>query len=322
MLPPATVALALSVELLTIGPGAAAPWGDCALRLIDRPGDTDFVYASPAPEREYYSVSVRKWAADDRTITRRPLRLTPEAAEKIAARLKNGAFEPPKEVFDRGAETIAEILDSATGGALRNLGDRPLPGTVRERILDNIRSHTINYLALDLTLDPALHRPATRWEMRVLCAELGELVAKAEPAGAKLVSEERDEYRSKSIDPHDSWSWPWVLVYIFFTAPFVLVAMLFPRAGTAVFGGSIALVGMRLLLSGAPAAAVLVFCPLLVLLLHTALRRYARIYLGLYASFLLLALILPFGAAFHPAIGAVLPVAIMLLLRLENPRSS
>lgn len=315
MLPLATVALVL--ELVTVGPADDAYWGDCALRVIDRDAGTDRLYGRYLTGS--YVESLRGWAEADRTVTRRALALDAAATASVARELRAVDWGQPQGEFDRGAAQLAEILDRAAGGQMKAQALQKPRGNLRENILAEVRSRPLEYLWLDLTLDEYLSRHVLTWDRRVLCSALSELSSRTVIHGKRFVSEERDEYRSRGLDDGARWSWPWILVYVLWTAPLVVLALVRPRWGLAAFVVLASALGVRLLLSAAPMTIVLAFSPIHLLLLSPRGGLYARPYFTLQAVMLVVLVLLPGTEVFRPAIAAVLPVVLVLILRLKRP---
>lgn len=207
--------------------------------------------------------------------------------------------------------------------------------------------------SIDAPKEPLIYDMTPPWERPFLCSELARLVD-----ATKVVSEERDAWVSSRIDPRAQWSWPWIAIYALFTGPLFVFALVWsvfasrsrppwPRVIYGAIAGAVGMVMIAVPISialglgpafGLGSAALaremgpypwvtnfiglgfgaLVFPATHVLLLWPRFP-WARRYLFAHAAILVALLFLPAARSVAPAIGAVLPIALVLAWR-ERPR--
>lgn len=257
------------IELITMSPGEElyTLWGHAALRVTDRASATDVVYNFGSVDfsdgfllrmlRGHVEafVAVSSWGAvvteygrEDRTITRRQLDLSPEAARALAARLAgyvvNGRMQYRyHHLRDNCATRVADEIDLALGGRLAELGGVAPGGTFRQHALHIVERHALLYVVLDVLLAAGVDDPINLWEARFLPSIFGPWLDRVRLGEQPVVGFQMEAYTSRSSHHLAEWTWPWVKIYLLFLVPLLLLCGWFPRAGVLVWAGTAGLLG-------------------------------------------------------------------------------
>lgn len=188
------------VELLTMAPGGTLfdGFGHAALRVVDPSAGTEAVYTFGALSwtgpllgwrflrgevlfevrvRPYRAV-LRSYRRQDRTLYRQVLRLHPAEARKLAARLKDAA-RPENSRYayhhfkDNCSTRLRDLIDEATGGALRRALDRPGDGTTaRHQVLRGLSLSPWLLLVMNVVLGRPTDVPLDAWALTFVPGEL------------------------------------------------------------------------------------------------------------------------------------------------------
>jgi hypothetical protein len=202
---PRPVHAALSADLVTYGPGDPlyARWGHVSIRLIDPALGLDqvfnyghavvegpgFLWDFIRGEAEYLLVT-RSWSDEveryrrlDRTVVRQPLALSQPALEALArhlfwnARRENRAYRYDH-LFDNCATRLRDLLDEATGGAVRRAADASeLRSSFRAYSLEAARGLLPMAVGIDLIGGPHQDTPIGAWEAAYVPERLRELLS-------------------------------------------------------------------------------------------------------------------------------------------------
>lgn len=257
------------IELISIGPGDAlyAAFGHTALRvrtpdgadLAYNFGGMDFAQRSfylrflqgrleAFPKVTSYAELLLEYAGEDRTVIARSLALPGPAAVQLAAELARLAGSPDgrytyHHLDDNCATRVAQLLDAATGGALRAGGSGALGVTQRELVLEPLRRRPIASLAIDLSGTGQVDRALTAWDATFLPEGLDRLVDATILEEQPLVVSRRVDYLSQSFDEGVVWDWPWTKVYLLWVLPLMLLGWFAPRPLAFAYGLSAGLLG-------------------------------------------------------------------------------
>jgi hypothetical protein len=272
MLPVLLIAIAAQprIEVITMGPGPYlySFWGHSAIRVVDPAGDDrvynfgsvdfsgNFFLRMMRGEVEAFvgvssfEATARTYIAEDRTLTRRILDLTPAQTASIAAHLERYTRgERHRYIYhhfkDNCVTRVGDEIDRAVGGVLsKEARTQITERTFREEAVDQLARNGLWAVAVDLAIAGATDRPITVWEQAFLPKRFDELLDRATIDGRPLVKETIDVYRSKTIDEDEEWTWPWIHVYLFILLPICAVIFWRPRLGARVFGGLIGALGV------------------------------------------------------------------------------
>lgn len=349
-----------TIELITMGPGGYlySYWGHSALRVVDPRDGSDvaynyggidwgeddlarmmrgyvraFMFVTPFPE------VLAGYSGEDRTITRRPLALTPAVARALADRLKAASSAPRSEYayhhfYDNCTTRIRDELDHALSGALARLGAERVAGTFRSRVLRPAREHVLLYALLDLSYSGVVDRPITAWDAAFLGGGLEALLERPGEDGARLAPDAHDVFRSIGFDETARWSWPWVLIYTLFVAPLCLFAAWRPELAARLYGliaGALGLLFVALwtgstydFFRGNWNVLILTPLHLLLVVAGRSRRGLVELALGLHLLVLLgLACARGLGLlvqVIDPALGLAIPPTLCLVLSLRRTR--
>ena len=258
-----------AVELVTMGPGDAlyALWGHAALRVVDPTlhqditvnfGSIDlsegfwvrmlegevnaFVSVSPYPR------TLDLYRAEDRTIERRTLALSPEAAQRLVGSLKrwieNGRSTYRYHHFDHNCSTqVADALDTAMGGALHQAHAEKVTDTFRKRALALVQRRPFLYLGIDIALTGAADQPLVAWQLGFLPDQLAKLLDTTEIDGHPLVVHRVVDHTRKPLREPSFPIWPWLWAYIVFAAPIALLGLKYRRIALFLFALPAGLIG-------------------------------------------------------------------------------
>ncbi|MCK6547412.1 DUF4105 domain-containing protein [Myxococcota bacterium] len=267
-----TTARAPRIELVTMGRGGYlySYWGHAALRVTDPRDGSDRAYNFGGVElgdgmigvirdgivRGYvyetsFSELLATYAGEDRTITLQGLALDPVQSTRLAERLRALVAGERSHYayhhFDDNCTTrIAEELDRVLDGHLRAMGRAPAAGTWRTRALRPMHEHPWLYVGLDLAYTSVTDRPVTLWDTAFLPSGLAAFLGTASVGGARLASGARDVFRSIGFADETRWAWPWVRLYVLFTFPLCVVALVRPRLAARIHGLVLGLTGLAL----------------------------------------------------------------------------
>lgn len=197
----------LSAELVTYGPGDPlyARWGHVSIRLVDpaRGLDQVFNYGHAVVEgpgflwdfirgEAQYLLVTRSWDAEveryrrlDRTVVRQTLALSRPALQALAdhlfwnARAEHRAYRYDH-LFDNCATRLRDLLDEATGGAVRRAAEEsPLRSSFRAYSLEAARGLLPMAVGIDLIGGPHQDTPIGAWEAAYVPERLRELLGAA-----------------------------------------------------------------------------------------------------------------------------------------------
>ncbi len=181
------------VSLLTMGPGNGMfdAMGHSALRVVDQARGWDRVYTFGALRwtgpllgwrflrgEVMFEARVRSWtwvlrhyARADRPIYEHPLRLTPDQAKHLVSRLEHLSRPENRRYLyhhfkDNCATRLRDLVDEATGGALRRALDQlPSDGaTARDLVLEGMSIDPLVPMVLDVVLGRPTDVPLGPWE--------------------------------------------------------------------------------------------------------------------------------------------------------------
>jgi hypothetical protein len=231
--PPAPVEDALSIYVVTFGPGDHPffKFGHDALLVRDRVAGTDKVYnfgtfaMSPGIIGEFLKgrlvywlsvttlpVTLASYQAENRTIALQELALSPEVKRELRARLDENA-RPENRAYrydyflDNCATRVRDAIDRATGGAVRASARAPGRLTLRGQALRMTADVPWLWLALDLVLAGSTDRPIDRWGEMYIPEELARglrAVSLPGPNGAhSLVASEQTLFTANRPPPLD-----------------------------------------------------------------------------------------------------------------------
>lgn len=188
--------------LLTMGPGDPlyTRFGHAALLVEETPGswagavynygytdfrDSDLVWSFLRGRARFwvartgYRATVSDYAAQDRTLYRQPLTLSPTQAAELARLLAWGAREENRHYVyhhfrDNCSTRLRDLLDRVTDGALaRELRGRPGPGaTLRDLVRQGFAGRLDLLLVTDLFLGRSVDRRLDAWDAAFLPREL------------------------------------------------------------------------------------------------------------------------------------------------------
>ncbi len=342
-----------SLELITMSPGDPlyTRWGHAAIRVADPSQNLDLVYnfgsidlgpnfwrdtlrgqvhAFVAVSR--YAPTLAAYAQEERTITRRVLRIPKSATASIAQALASlaGTRYVYHHLEDNCSTRAADVLDQALGGALSANGARVLPETFRSVALTPLRDAPWLYVAVDIALAGAADRPLTQWQARFVPSELATWIDTLSFNELPLVSFASDVHRGKNNDT-TPWSWPWLTAYLLVGIPLLALGHKRPRVLLFLWTPLASVVGAAVLVLWLGSrydflqanANVLVFPPTHALSLFWPRRGY----FGAHA--ILLSILTIFYAAnivaqnILPMIGWSLPLSLLLAWKLDGrPASS
>jgi len=209
------------IHVLTVGQGDAlfSRFGHIGVVVDDRERKTRKVYnfgtfdfEDPALRIKYarghliYWLSVASYRGiigfyqyDNRDVQLRTLALAPAQAEQIATRLETNARPENREYqyrhyLDNCCTRIRDLIDSATGGAIRKGRDeKPTGRTYRDWTRSAFEGMPIYSAVILYSLGPAIDRPITRWDEEFLPSVLSEDLdaTRLPPDGRKLVESSR-----------------------------------------------------------------------------------------------------------------------------------
>ena len=251
------------------GPYLYSFWGHSAIRVVD-PAKGDLVYNFGSVDFSgnfflrmvrgeveafvgvsSFAATARTYIAEDRTLTRRVLDLTPAQSSSIAKQLERytKGGERHRYIYHHFADNcvtrVADEIDRAVGGVLSKEARTKDSGvSFREEAVDQLARNGLWAVAVDLAIAGATDRDMTVWERTFLPKRFDELLDATRIDGRPLVKETIDVYRSKSIDENEEWTWPWIYVYLFFLAPICLLIGWRPLWGARVFGLLIGTLGL------------------------------------------------------------------------------
>jgi hypothetical protein len=253
------------------GPYLYSFWGHSAIRVVD-PVKGDLVYNFGSVDfsgnfflrmvrgevEAFVGVSsfpatARTYIAEDRTLTRRLLDLTPAQSSSIAKQLERYTRGGERHRYlyhhfkDNCVTRVADEIDRAIGGVLSKEARTKDSGVSwREEAVDQLARNGLWAVAVDLAIAGATDRNMTVWERTFLPKRFDELLDATRLDGRPLVKETIDVYRSKSIDENTEWTWPWIYVYLFMLAPICALISWRPRWGSRIFGLAIGTLGFCL----------------------------------------------------------------------------
>jgi hypothetical protein len=347
------------IEVITMGPGPYlySFWGHSAIRVVDPVmGDLVYNFGSVDFSGNFFlrmvrgeveafvgvssfEATARTYIAEDRTLTRRILDLTPEQAEAIATRLRRYTQGGARHAYvyhhfeDNCVTRIGDEIDRVLGGALsRDARTRYLGRTLREEAVGAIERNGLWAVAVDLAMAGHIDREITAWEAAFLPKRFDEILDSITIDGRPLVKQTIDVYRSKSIDENADWTWPWIHVYLFLLAPMVALILWRPRAGAAVVGLVIGPLGLAVFILWAATDYnftehnwnALILPPTHLALAIPRFRPWIRRYARGHAILLLLVGALHLAGAIQhamlPALAFALSLALALLLRSDDVR--
>jgi hypothetical protein len=197
--PPPEPGAALSVYVLTMGPGDHPffKFGHNAIWIQDRAARTDRVYNfgtfrfdSPKLLAEFirgrltYWLSVstiqqtmRVYAAENRTVDVQELDLDPGAKVDLQRRLDENALPEHRAYkydyfLDNCSTRVRDAIDVATGGRLRTSAQGPARLTLRGQALRLTAGVIAEYLGLYIVLGPSTDRAVDRWAEMFIPQEL------------------------------------------------------------------------------------------------------------------------------------------------------
>jgi hypothetical protein len=251
---PAGAASRYEIDLLTMAPGEAlfARFGHNALLVHDRAtgarevynfgtvyvGDPDLLSKYVARKLKYWlsMTDLRKTLASyrGRTVWAQRLRLSDEAKERLVTRVRWQAQPENREYLydhflDNCSTRIRDLLDEATGGALRRVfAAAPSGSTLRREVELLLGPLPFERFVLSYVLSGVTDRPATRWELMFLPRHLRDEVRVARvtsPDGtehALVAGEER--LVEGSVEPLETVSWPLWLVTAGLLGPLAVAA--------------------------------------------------------------------------------------------------
>ena len=208
------------IHVLTVGQGDElfARFGHIGVVVDDNEAKARKVYnfgtfdfEDPALQVKYargdliYWVSIASYRGiigfyqyDNREATLRTLALSPEQAELVATRLDVNARPENRNYqyrhyLDNCCTRIRDLIDSATGGAIRKGRDEaPTGRTYRDWTRRALGGMPIYSAVILYSLGPAIDRPITRWDEEFLPSVLSEdLDATRLPDGRPLVESSR-----------------------------------------------------------------------------------------------------------------------------------
>ncbi len=266
----ATASTAPRIDLMLMGRGGAlySVYGHAAIRVVHPDGrdiaynfggvdlNVPFFWVSLMRGRiktylevTKYSDLLLQYSGEDRTITGRTLRFTPEQATAIVRRL-DAIYDSPDRyyfyhhVLDNCTTRVAKLFDDALAGALSKNAQAIVRGTHRDWILSRVRDRFWLYIAMDLTGNGLGDVPITEWDATFLPDGLERVVDKAKIGGEPFVVSRYVDYRSLNFEEPVLWDWPWTKVYILFLAPLLALAFWRRRAAMFVWGLVAGLVGV------------------------------------------------------------------------------
>src|SRR5689334_13168523 len=119
----------------------------------------------------------------DRTVWVQPLPLTPEQKKQIRTKLESDILEEHKyyaydHFLDNCTTRVRDVLDDATGGALRSMTEPAGDKTFRDYARDGFFGMRIPLLITDLAMGRSTDRVPTYWERMFLPQYLREAVQK------------------------------------------------------------------------------------------------------------------------------------------------
>ncbi len=267
------------IDVYTMGPGDElfSRFGHAAICVTDAQsplgrcynyGTADF--STPGPltwsfvrGRALFWVSVRplpamiaSYAAEDRTLWRQRLPLPAEAARALAltlhaADVREATYYRYHHFNDNCTTRVRDLVDGATGGALRRDTAAPIDPPLREYVRRGFAGQPLLLLLTDLLLGRAADRPTSRW----LGMFLPELL-RSEVQTRLGAAPEAVYTRRRPIEIGSSLGGPWLLVPL---GALLLVAVLAARRrrrrGAPLVGAVLGLVG--LLVAGLAACSAL-----------------------------------------------------------------
>jgi len=221
----------LSIHVLTFGPGDHPffKFGHDAIWIHDADEGTDKVYNfgtfafSPRVIVDFLHGRMTYWLSvtslpialdsyerENRTINAQELTLDASAKLSLQERLERNA-RPENRAYlydyflDNCATRVRDVIDGATGGALRASARTPARLTLRQQALRMTADYWPLYVALDIVLGPDTDRLIDRWAEMFIPEELERGLAAATvttPEGPRpLVKEPRAIYEAPGRPP-------------------------------------------------------------------------------------------------------------------------
>jgi len=119
----------------------------------------------------------------DRTVWVQPLPLTAEQKQKVIEKLEHDVLDENRyyaydHFLDNCTTRVRDVIDNATGGALRSMDDPPGDKTFRDLARDGFFGMRVPLLITDLAMGRSTDRVPTYWERMFLPQYLREAVEK------------------------------------------------------------------------------------------------------------------------------------------------
>ena len=126
---------------------------------------------------------IRTYVYRDRTVWVQPLKLEPKQRDEIIAKLAHDDQDAHRyyaydHFLDNCTTRVRDIIDGATGGALRSMDEPPGDETFRDLARDGFFGKRIPLLVTDLAMGRSTDRVPTYWERMFLPQYLREAVHK------------------------------------------------------------------------------------------------------------------------------------------------